>query len=99
MCSSETEALDKLYNGRFDFLPADVQIFEYMIKELYPGEEDKFEFLLPPIGVNNYMLIVSETYPNGEEIIEIFNEGLRKIKENGVYDRIMKEHQIVIPEG
>ena len=39
-------------------------------------------------------LLVSKTNPDGDEILKAFNTGLKIIKDNGVYDRILSDHDM-----
>lgn len=88
-------SVKKLQMGRIDFI-IDEQVFLYScVTRVYPNEVDEFKTLSKnftekiPNGV-----IISKKYPNSQELLKKFNEGLKKIKENGVYDRIVKKYKI-----
>lgn len=82
--------IQMLYNKRIDFFIEDEAVCMETIKKIYPDEVDKFSTLENPAKVNDYLLIISRSYPNTEELLEKFNASLETIKENGEYDRIIQ---------
>jgi polar amino acid transport system substrate-binding protein len=38
--------------------------------------------------------MISRDYPNAEALTQVFNEGLKKIKDNGTYQDILERYEI-----
>lgn len=81
----------KLYAGRIDMIAMNFDRFRQITAEegFDPGEA---VFLDPPLQSSGLYLMFSRTLDDPEGIAEEFNEGLRAIRENGRYDRILSGH-------
>ena len=62
-----------------------------IIQKLY-GTRDGFRTIGEPLRVNGYYIIVAETYPDGETLLEQFNKGLNALKQKGIYQQIIDRH-------
>lgn len=58
----------------------------------------KIEFVDQPLGDNYVYLISSYEHPAHLQIISAFNKGLAIILKNGVYQKIMRENRLDVPE-
>ncbi len=76
--------------GRIDFYLGEKLSIHDMVERLFPQEKNRFRLLPQNYGETRpNALIVSKAYPDAEEILRKFNQGLRHIKKNGTYDKIM----------
>lgn len=75
-------------NGNADFMIEDFPVISYLIKT---GQQAKLKIAVPSIGAEpNYGFAVKKGA--NQELLAKFNEGLKKIKANGTYDKIIKEY-------
>jgi len=92
LSDNETDAIIKLYNGRFDLLPATPLVAMEIIKENYPDEIDKFKFLKTPMMSIDMGILVDKEYPDADRYIQKFNEGLQILVDSGEYNNILRKH-------
>ncbi|MFC7421346.1 substrate-binding periplasmic protein [Iodobacter arcticus] len=82
----------KLIAKRIDLFTADKTLGKYIISTtLPPKEAEKITFFPKNFAEEPVYLLISKKTPNGAKIADIFNKGLKKIKQNGEYHRIMQE--------
>lgn len=75
-------------NGNADLMVEDFPVISYLIKT---GQQAKLKIAVPSIGAEpNYGFAVKKGA--NQELLAKFNEGLKKIKANGTYDKIIKEY-------
>ncbi len=91
---SDEDSLRALYLGRVDLVPIDELQGWTILEQLYPEEVDDFATVSNPLNQSAAHLMISRTYPQAERLTETFNEGLRTIKENGVYEQILAKYGI-----
>ncbi|MBI9012257.1 MAG: transporter substrate-binding domain-containing protein [Clostridiales bacterium] len=91
--TSELDALEKLINKRVDFVVMDKNNAFYLLEDNYPEYVSKMG--VTPIEEFSYWLslLMGKDYPNVDEILEKFNDGMDKIHENGVYDDILEKYE------
>lgn len=78
----------KLYRGRIDMAVMEFDQFRYK------AEKEGFcvgrvGYLDPPLQRHGLHIMASRKIPDGMQIIKDFNRGLKVIKQNGTFDRIM----------
>ena len=83
----------KLITERVDLIIDNYHVFNHYLNKYYPN----FKNQILNINVIDFkslpnMLIVSKTYPSSEKILEIINIGIKKLKENGSYDKILLKY-------
>jgi polar amino acid transport system substrate-binding protein len=79
--ANDTKALLKMLNAkRIDFFIEDELVFDTVVNEVYPGQEDKFIALPNEAKNQNYHLLVSKTYPNSAALLDQFNIALKNIE-------------------
>jgi polar amino acid transport system substrate-binding protein len=78
--------LKKLLADRVDCMIADALSLVRILKQ--KGWEDKFEMLDPPAAINSTHLVFVK-HMHQLQVLELFNQGLVRIKENGTYNRII----------
>jgi polar amino acid transport system substrate-binding protein len=88
--------LKKLETGRIDCVIDDRPVLFLALARSYPegsGRRSQFWFADTAFGpAAEYKLLVSRKYPGSEELLERFNTGLRRIKQSGEYQRILKKY-------
>jgi len=92
--TSESDSIKKLYNGRYDIVPVDVLNTSILIEEIYPDEIEKFKYMEPPQDILDMRLMVGKSYPEAEKLLELFNKGLKEIKENNKWEEILEKHDV-----
>jgi len=89
------QSFDHLKSGKIDLIIENENVTNQIIKKYYPADEKNFKTLEKSYGEKRlYYLIVSRKYKNSNEILQKFNKGLKKIKTNGQYDKIIKKYQL-----
>ena len=89
---SETELLKLLHAGKIDLIPENDLVGWNIIRKQFPGDKGKFGTLKKRLKVVPNYLIVSRRYPGAEELLDKFNNAMKKIRENGVYYQIMEKY-------
>ena len=92
--SSDELGFRKLKAGRIDFFPCDELVGWQLIKKYFPGEVANFGSLEKEISSDNQYVLISKKHPDEESFLKMFNEGLKKIKANGTYDKILRKYGI-----
>ncbi len=92
--SSDLVGLAKLRAGRLDLFPMNELTGIWLIERYFPEQRQNFGILEQPLRSNQNALIVSKVYPGGLLLLGEFNLALRKIKANGVYQRIMGQYRL-----
>ncbi|MGA2143315.1 MAG: transporter substrate-binding domain-containing protein [Brevinematales bacterium] len=95
----ETPVIDqsilKLYLGRIDLVIDEKIVIIDAVKRLYPDKAGNFEISVKNyLSNSDYRLIVSRKYPDSTAILKLFNEGLEKIRSNGIYQEIYRKFDI-----
>lgn len=86
----------KLRAGKVDLIIADEVVGNYIIRKRFPQEVGNYFTLSKPLDVIGDYLITSKKYPNTQKLLIKFNMALEKIKGNGVYQRILDKHGVVL---
>jgi polar amino acid transport system substrate-binding protein len=82
----------KLYRGRIDMTAMSFDTFRYEAeKEGFCP--DRVTFVQPPLQRHGLYIMGSRNIPDGKEIIDDFNKGLKIIRANGTFDQIMKKYR------
>lgn len=81
----------KLEMLRIDFVVDEARVANSAIARLYPDGNDALEILpVPFIERIEYGLLASREFPDAERLLERFNGGLRAIRADGTWSRILK---------
>ena len=90
--ASDELNLRKLLKGRIDVFPGAVLVTYTQIRNTF-GEEDAARFEHHPklIRSTALHLILAKANPDNERFVELFNRGLRLLKESGRYDEIVAD--------
>ena len=92
--SSDEFGFRKLKAGRVDFFACEELVAWQLIKKYFPEEAANFGSLEKEISNDDEYIITSKKNPDGKEFLKMFNEGLKKIKANGTYSKILRKYGI-----
>lgn len=92
---TDVQNLGKLLLRRIDLIPLTPIVGTYLIDVHLPKDKDKFEILLPPLddGRNLYLMFSLKDL-HAREKARIFNDGLKKIKKDGMIHNILKKYTL-----
>jgi polar amino acid transport system substrate-binding protein len=82
----------KLMAGHIDLFPIDVEVGQYLLQQNFPADKraqitwQKKAFWIAPMHV-----VIWNKHPRGKELVNRFNSGLKKLKANGDFQRIIDE--------
>lgn len=80
---------------RVDMIIDDKSVLYSEVKKSFPKEVNNFKILPTSYGEKMpNVLIVSKKYKNSQETLKKFNEGLKKLKASGEYDKIIKKNNM-----
>ena len=97
LVTDEEQNPKKLAAGRVDFIITNETVGWYLIKKLFPPEEVKnFGTLEKPYVVSHSCLMTSKSYPNTQKLLTRFNAALNKVKETGIYQRIIEKYGVTV---
>ncbi len=92
---NEILAFKKLIGGRVDIVPIDQIAGMALIKENFSKESHNIKTIKNPFSTSYSFLMISRKYPDAKALTEKFNKGLKIIKENGIYNEILKRHNLL----
>lgn len=85
--------LNALINKRVDFIIESNPVIENLISNKF---KDKGNLIhgIDIFSENDFFIMISKKASNSTIILEDFNKGLKEIKKNGTYDKILKKYGI-----
>lgn len=90
--TTDMTSLKKLLERRIQIFPSDIRVGYDLLNTNFTSEEASL-FMHHPKPIQETFTCVIFTKKNPEKsrrLMEIFNRGLRKLKENGTYDKLLK---------
>jgi polar amino acid transport system substrate-binding protein len=84
----------KVVAGRIDLALEDELVAKATIKKTDSSLLNKIEFTRNPLSSNDLHVTSGLANPRHKEIIDAFNKGLKEIKSNGTYKKIMAKYGI-----
>ena len=94
MSNDEAEVFEKLRNGRIDLVPMDVLVGDYIIDTSYSEERERFGSFSVDFDTAEetyYGLLLSQKNNESYDFVRRFNEAMKVIISNGVYEEIIPE--------
>lgn len=82
--------VNKLYAGRVDMIAGSFENISYITQQ-QGRDVSKLVFLDPALQESTLHIMVSRSIEDGEQMLADFHEGLREIRDDGTYDRILSE--------
>ena len=92
--STDEAGFRKLMAGRLDFFPCSELVGRQLIAKFFPEEAANFNVIDKKVQALDMGMMISKKHPDGEAFLKMFNEGLKKIKANGTYDKILRKYGI-----
>lgn len=86
---NDEQNFKKLLFGRIDISPQDIDVGLFMIKNMKPEEAAKLTYNPTVLRSGPVCLLLSKKNVKNKKYIELFNKGLRKLKDSGEYARIL----------
>lgn len=84
--------LKKLLKGRVDVFPGELMVTYAQIRDTFPEEDAvRFTHHEKPVNDQPLYLLLSKKVDGNEDLRDLFNEGLRQLKESGRYDQIIAD--------
>lgn len=96
LVTTDEQNFRKLKAGKVDLIPSDEVVGFYIIKKRFPMEAGNFSTLPNPLDASGDHLMTSKKYPDTQRLLVRFNAALKKVKENGIYQRILDKHGVVL---
>ncbi|MBF0378216.1 MAG: transporter substrate-binding domain-containing protein [Desulfamplus sp.] len=91
---SDELGMKKLHGGRFDLLATDELVGWDLVNTFFSTDKHNFAVVKKPLNNDNLRLMVSRTYPDSQAITKKVNEALQRIKDKGIYSKILKKYNI-----
>lgn len=92
--TNEQQAIEKLYLGRVDLMPANHNNMQSLIAEAYPNETEQFAPIEPLLAEETLHLMVSRHYPNAPILTQQFNQALEEMRQDGTYQQILEKYNL-----
>ncbi len=84
--------ITRLLHKRIDLIIGSRKAILFYLKQKYPDKINSLEILGNPLETLPLYVLFSKKKPDYKQKIEDFNRGLKMIKEDGTYHKIMKNH-------
>ncbi len=88
--TSDEQSFNMLRAGRVQAVPSDLEVGYVLLKKLYGKDAKLFSHNLLPIQISPYHLVISKKVKNAQQLIDTFNEGLKRLRRTGRYHEIIK---------
>jgi ABC-type amino acid transport substrate-binding protein len=92
VANSDETNLKKLFKGRIDFIFIDKYVAKHIIVRKYPHFLTELEFMEPPLEVKPLYIAFSKQAKDYQSKLKAFNDGLKKLREEGMLTKIMEKH-------
>ena len=93
MVTKDDQNVQKLAAGRIDAFITDELVGWALIKKMFPGKEGDFATVDKAEGVSPLFVIAGKKAAGSAKFIESVNDGLKKIKASGEYDKIVAKYK------
>lgn len=81
----------KLLRGRIDIFPQNTEVgFDNLLNNFTPEERELITFHPQPIVKQGVHLLLSKKDPKNEKMMELFNRGLKRLRDSGKIDQFVK---------
>jgi polar amino acid transport system substrate-binding protein len=94
--TTDMQNIHKLMMDRIDFTLIDELVGWILINKAYPEHVAAFTVARKPESCDAFHLMVSRKYSNAKELTKKFNKGLKVIKDNGTYQKILRNYRVPI---
>lgn len=87
--NTDLQNLKKLLAGRINLFPITKEIGQYIIKVDLPEYSDEIIYNTKPLISTSFYIVLSKKLKTSADIMESFNSGFTKLKQNGRYDELL----------
>lgn len=87
-----SNGFEMLLKGRIDFLLESDDVGRYLIKESYSGHISDFGEIAAPLQPESLHLLLCKKSMNSRYLLNMFNEGLKKIKASGEFAKLIGKY-------
>jgi polar amino acid transport system substrate-binding protein len=94
--ATDEQNIQKLHLKRVDLVPLDEMVGLLIIRKLYPDKIDSFAFVEKPLNQDSLHVMFSRTYPHAAELEERFRNAFIRIKEKGIYQKIINKYGFIV---
>lgn len=84
----------KLFLGRVDVVPESELVGWEIVRRTYPEDWERFAATHAALSTDPMGLMVSRKWPGAKELLRRFNQGLRRIRNSGVYSKIEEKYRL-----
>ncbi len=91
------QCFDMVLNGEVDALVLNEFGGRDKMSEL--GLNEKIQIVPQPISIQSHYIVVHKSHPEADALLAIVNDGVKQIRENGEYQRIVEDHMSRIWAG
>lgn len=84
--------IELLINNKVDLVIGSKSVIEGIIKNKYPEFKQSVKVLSPVLTAHHLYVPISKNIYNSKRLLKSFNDGLKEIKKNGTYNKIMQKH-------
>lgn len=93
--SDQIQNVKKLLAGRIDAMVVPRSIFFYHLERIDPDfNHSRIKIVKPPFKTYDMYVAFSKLNPRYEQLTADFNRGLKLIKTDGTYEKILQKHHI-----
>ena len=91
----EEDALIRLVRGEVDLIVMDKYIYLHLLNKKFRAYKDDLTALAKPLDKKPLYLMFSRALATSPGLVKAFNRGIAAIRENGVYDLILRRHNFL----
>ncbi|TGG94116.1 transporter substrate-binding domain-containing protein [Natronospirillum operosum] len=85
----------RLVGRRIDLTVEDELVARYLINDINPDFIDQVRFSETPLMSNSLHVAVGQDHPEARDIIDAFNAGFALIREDGTYEQILRDNNLL----
>lgn len=93
LVNKDDQNVQKLEAGRIDGFITDELVGWALIKKMLPGKEGDFDTVSKPDSASALHVMGTKKNPDGAKLITAVNNGMKKIKASGEYDKIVAKYK------
>jgi polar amino acid transport system substrate-binding protein len=82
----------KFFRKRVEIIAISIEVFQYELSNMMNRDMNDVVVLSPLLDEKGLHLMMGRKIPDHEKIIADFNSGLKQIREDGTYGRILSDH-------
>ena len=86
----------KLFVDKIDLMAGPRDVIKFIIQRDYPLFTDKIVVVEPPLNTNKIYFGFSKKVARHQELLKVFTEGLKIIKNDGTFSYLAKKHGIKV---